>query len=266
MRSESGTIGHKVAGDEATLMNDLRILLLEGDEKRATALTSVLASANHSTVPVTNVEEATEALFIQRFDLVLLGSGEPADRLAGFVADLRTFEISQRAASRTPVFACSPDIAHHAAVDGCLQNDFDPLTLPQDVQLLSHGLEATPGVDHAEPIDLPIFEPTAFADQCAHDVSLMMEIIDLFNQERERDLSLMGESLGAGDFESLSRSAHTMKGSLAALHAPRARLRAQRLETAAKECRGVLSIAELNALELDLNDLAKLLMAFRQAC
>jgi HPt (histidine-containing phosphotransfer) domain-containing protein len=91
----------------------------------------------------------------------------------------------------------------------------------------------------------------------------MSEIIELFQAERDEQLREMAESLAVPDFEKLSRLAHTIKGSLAALHAPAARQTCQTIELAAKDRDAVLCAGHLDRLEQDLADLTKALDDFR---
>ncbi len=248
-------------------MNSLRILLVEGDEPRADRLLSLLASFGHSTIPVPDLNEASEALFIQRFDAVLLGSGQSAEDSAAFLAKLRSLETGQRFDSRAAVLGCSPSLAALAFLDGSLPDVFDAETLAVAVSRLQavgqgNAASTASGLTPA----LPVFEPDQFEEQCANETDLMIEIIDLFAAERERELPAMTEALAEGDFERLSRMAHTVKGSLGALHAPLARQRAQTLEMAAIEQNKGLCAESLQALDDDLAELNGRLVSFREAC
>ena len=92
-----------------------------------------------------------------------------------------------------------------------------------------------------------------------------MEIIDLFLEERATQMEDMSEALELGDFPRLSRAAHTIKGSFGSLHAPRARLRANDLEMAAKNGDDQICCRLLPALEEDLDELIPLLLMLRSA-
>jgi len=105
-----------------------------------------------------------------------------------------------------------------------------------------------------------------FAEQCADEKSLMVEIIDLFEAERHEQFAAMTDALGNGDFDRLSKVAHTLKGSVGALHAPAARQTCQAIELAAKDRDSELCAAHLGTLEQNLTALAEPLRRFRQAC
>lgn len=74
----------------------------------------------------------------------------------------------------------------------------------------------------------------------------------------------MRDALLGGQFDLLSRLAHTIKGSLSSLHAMRARAHAQELEYAAKERNEDACWSSLAALEADLAELEPELLALRQ--
>ena len=91
----------------------------------------------------------------------------------------------------------------------------------------------------------------------------MVEIIDLFLDERKRQEPEMRDALLAKKFDQLSRAAHTIKGSLGSLHALRARAHAQTLELAAKDGDEDICWESLAALEADLVDLEPELRTLR---
>ncbi len=247
-------------------MNSLRILLVEGDQGRADQLVSLISSCGHSSVSVPDLSEAREALSIQRFDLVLLGSGQPVASCARFVEKLRSLETGQGFDSRASVFAYGPPLGGADFLDGFLPPEFDPEALADAVSRSQAAGQGTAGQLQPDPGAFSAFEPDQFREQCANEPSLMVEIIDLFSAEQDRELSAMHQALVDNDFDRLSRLAHTIKGSLGALHAPLCRQRAQLLEVAAKQRNDRLCAGVLQALEHDLAELNSLLATFRQAC
>lgn len=223
----------------------LRLLLVEGDPQEAERISSALVNANHTVLPATNFQEASEALDIQRFDAVVLGRALHAQEMGEFTSKLRALERSQRASAQTPVVS--------------LPEPFEPATLTSAVSNLLRAVGGNTEVASAACPDLPVLEPDGFLDQVAYDRDLLVEIIDLFFSERERQIPDMENAVAAGEFDRLQRVAHTIKGSLGSLHATRARWCAQSLETAAKErksaeCRQLLASfkQELDRLEPEL--------------
>jgi HPt (histidine-containing phosphotransfer) domain-containing protein len=229
----------------------LRLLLVEADPQQAERISAALVNANHSVLPATNFQEASEALDIQRFDAVVLGRALQAREMGEFTSKLRTLERSQRASAQTPVLS--------------LPEPFEPATLTSAIGNLLRAVGGSAHAVAAGSPDLPVLEPEGFLDQVAYDRSLMVEIIDLFFSERERQIPEMENALAAGEYDRLQRVAHTIKGSLGSLHASRARWYAQSLETAAKERKPVECRQLLTAFEQELDRLDPQLLALRDS-
>jgi two-component system sensor histidine kinase/response regulator len=241
----------------------LRLLLVEADPHEAERISCVLANANHSVLPATNFQEASEALDLQRFDAVLLGRPARADDMTEFTSKLRALENSQRSSGRTPVLSFASQTGDHSSsVDGYLPEPFEPASLTNLLRAVSGnqlGATAT-----ACP-DLPVLEAEGFLDQVAYDRNLMVEIIDLFFAEREHQLPEMEQALATEQYERLQRIAHTIKGSLGSLHATRARWYAQSLETAAKDRKPAECRQHLTAFQQELERLDPELLALRNS-
>jgi len=92
-----------------------------------------------------------------------------------------------------------------------------------------------------------------------------VEIIDLFLEERKGQVSGMEDCVANKDWDSLSKIAHTIKGSLGSLHAARARSRAQELETAARNSEVEVSLRAHRQLIRDLEALEPVLLELKDA-
>ena len=112
---------------------------------------------------------------------------------------------------------------------------------------------------------LPILAAEEFREQVGDDSDLITEIVDLFCADVEQQLPNMKRSLQSGDLLTLSRSAHSIKGSLGSLFAKRAAARAQALESAAKAGDAASSGPALAALETAIQELLPELQRLRQA-
>lgn len=252
-------------------MSALRILFIGGDTPESQHIYSVLGEANHAVVPVPSFAEASEALLIQKFDAVLISPAFLTQGVSDFTAQLRHAE-SKRKATRTPIISVLPDSvkaavpATEASVDAYLPERFEPAAFAETVENLAHAVtesKRASGEATASAPDLPVFNVADFQAQVAYDRELMVEIIDLFLDERSQDLSDMTEALASDDLQSLMRSAHTIKGSLGSLHASLARYRSQELEAAAKSGNRQACISLLGALEEDLKELEPQLLSLR---
>ena len=250
-------------------MNSLRLLLVDGGTAKSDAISTTLASANHTVLPTTGLDEAGEALFVEQFDAVLLASSFPASSLADFTAKLRRVEQSQRAATRIPVLALESLSTHgtgDSSCDGYIHEPIDPVALTGAVRSLAAALGKPMEMKVSSGIDnLPVLEPEKFDEQVGGDDELMVEIIDLFLEERKGQVSGMEDCVVNKDWDSLSKIAHTIKGSLGSLHATRARSRAQELETAARNCEVEVSLRAHRQLVRDLEVLEPELLDLKDA-
>ncbi|MBV8808553.1 MAG: Hpt domain-containing protein [Acidobacteriaceae bacterium] len=252
-------------GKGAKEMN-LRVLLV-GDSKGCEEVSSSLLAADYTVLPARDLNEASEAISLQKFDVVLLERSIPENSVAEFAAKLRGLEKVQESYNRTPIFclADGPSIPMQgspqasAGIDGYFSKRMDSLAFTEAVMKLACAVPETSAPTCCADGGLPVFELEAFQAQVGHDHELFMEIIELFLAEQESQAAAMRSALTLGDFGELGRVAHTIKGSLASLHAIRSRTRAQELESAAKShslerCQHLLNglEAELKALEHEL--------------
>jgi len=245
-------------------MNSLRVLLVDGGSAKSEAISNTLANANHTVLPTSGLDEASEALVVEQFDAVLLASHFPAPSLADFTAKLRRAEDSQRSATRIPVLALASVSA--GGTDGCVPEPLDAVALTQAVRNLAQALGRPAQLQVASAIDdLPVLEPEKFEEQVGYDNELMVEIIDLFLEERKGQVSDMEACVARGDWDSLSKIAHTIKGSLGSLHASRARSRAQELESAARGKQGEVSVRAFHQLLRDLEVVEPQLLELKEA-
>lgn len=252
-------------------MNTLRVLVVDQNQEKAERLAGVLANANHSALPATGLEEACEALFVQKFDAVLLGSPLPAEGVAEFAAKLRQLERAQRGGGRTPILSVASEIPNGAEwcssgteVDGYLVQSFHPTSLWEAVRSLS-AVNADSKQDRELSGELQVLDAHGLREQMGFDRDLIVEIIDLFLSEGPQQVIEMREAMAAGELERVGRLAHTIKGSFSTLHAAIARSHAQQLESAAKH-RGAGQCRELvSALEYDLELLEPRLLSLRNS-
>jgi HPt (histidine-containing phosphotransfer) domain-containing protein len=253
-------------------LNTLRVLLVQADPRQSQFISSALASANHMVLPARGLEEASEALSSQKFDAVVLGSPLPAEGITEFTGKLRALEGNQRSASRTAILSVSSELSDSFAwqpsekpgIDGVLSERFEAETLVTAVACLASVICASKKPNgNQTPANLPVFDSEKFKAQVAYDRELLVEIIDLFLSEQLNQVAEMQEALAAGAFDRLYLTAHTIKGSLASLHAGAARLRAEELETATKVRNAEQCDELISSLKRDLERLEPALLELR---
>jgi HPt (histidine-containing phosphotransfer) domain-containing protein/CheY-like chemotaxis protein len=260
---------------EAILLNTLRVLLVDADARQSHLISSRLAGANHTVLPTTGLEEAAEALSTQNFDAVVLGSPLPADGVADFAGKLRTLEMNRSASSRTAILSLSRNLSdgsawqpsEDAGIDGYLAEGFDAKALTTAVTSLTK-LACAAKESSGNPVSpsVMIFDPEELKAQVAYDYELLIEVVDLFLSEQLTQTTEMQEALANEEYSQLYLTAHTIKGSLASLHAGVARLRAEELESAAKERNRQHCLHLLSMLKRDLETLEPALSHLRDSC
>lgn len=252
-------------------LNTLRVLLVDADARQSRLISSRLAGANHIVLPATGLDEATEALFSEKFDAVVLGSPLPADGVADLAGKLRSLEMHRSASSRTAILSVSRDVfdgsgwqpSQDLGIDGYLSEGFEAKALSAAVTSLT-TIICPPKVLRTDPSPkLEVFDPEKFKAQVAYDQELLIEIIDLFLSEQLAQIAEMQEALANEDYDRLYLIAHTIKGSLGSLHADAGRLRAEELESAARERNHENCLRILSALKCALETLEPELLQLR---
>lgn len=254
-------------------MSKLRVLLVHHDPGESDRISRLLEKAGHSVLALDTMADASEALGLQRFDAVLLPESTPADQLTTFAAGLRQGEKSRRAEASTPIIVCSHDVTEpQVAVanrgtkyaDARIPNEFDPAAFAQITEQARAHLSRNAAASYeGEAEELPVFDAEGFSGLLSDNRELLQEIIGLFLDESGSQIREMEDCLRTGDFVSLAKVAHTLKGSLGTLHAQRARSRAQSLEVAAMRQIGEESHSHLERLKDELDELRPLLFRMR---
>jgi len=219
-------------------MSTLRVLLVDADCQESARLSTLLSGADQTVLAAGDLNEAAEALQLERFDAVLLGASVPSAAVPEFAANVRHLEQKQLG-YRVPLFSISASIpeeqgwspAQESPLDGYLAEQFNSDTLTSAIRMLESSISLHS--NDADPSSR-IFLPNEFREQCGDDPELMAEIIDLFLVEQDKELRNMKDALAGEDYEQLSYTAHTLKGSLGSLHAAESRRCAESLEKAAK--------------------------------
>jgi HPt (histidine-containing phosphotransfer) domain-containing protein len=241
-----------------------------GSSERLQTVTAALSHGGHAVIPVESVEEASEALLIQRFEAVLLADVKP-EKVLALSSQVRDLDRRSGSATRTAVLSIVPDdpgdtpLTGNTGIDGYLTESSDPDTLTLAIARLASavGMESVeaPRLEDR----LPILDVEQLKEQVAYDDELLVELIDLFLSERVRQVEEMRQAFADGQFDQLSRVAHTIKGSLGSLHAMASKANAQGLELSAKEGDAVRSQGFLAALQEDLNLLEGELLKVRRS-
>lgn len=235
-----------------------------------------LEVAGHSVVPAADLVEATEALILQRFAAVLLTTETvetPEAELEEFAAAVHELDRRAGAQTRTPVLFIVPESHHEedlqpvlrSGIDGIVAESTDADALTLAIARLATAVSQDKGISSpALAPELPVLRVEELQEQVAYDNDLLVELIDLYIGERAKQSKDMLSALARGEWDRLSRIAHTIKGSLGSLHAAAAYATAQSLEMAAREQDAVQCEDFLSTFERQLDTLEEYLLALRR--
>jgi len=243
-RKTAGARQTKVARDPAaTPGRPLRILVAEDNPVNRTLVTTLLQKRGHDVLAVEDGAEAVAVLAGGRtFDVALMDVQMP--KMGGFEATQAIRERERTAGGHLPIVALT---AHAMAGDRerCLAAGMDGyLAKPIDVD------ELVATVERVEPTDAPAAapapaaagsEPSAIFDErlaLAHtggDRDLLCQLAAMFRTDAAAALRRIKRALDARDGEALRMSAHSLKGSLAAVGSPAGRAAAAELEACGRD-------------------------------
>jgi HPt (histidine-containing phosphotransfer) domain-containing protein len=222
-----------------------RVLLVEEDPARAQRIGKVLADTDIESFHTTGAREAEEALGIRQFDVVLFSSAaKPA-------------ETAREIQSMSRRLCPSGKFIVWGKCDASVCDAIVPEDVPEPelgrALVLAQQRAAANSDDRVS--QLPVFDLTGFGQQMGDDPELMREIVEIFFEESEGQMRDLNETLASGDTTRAARLAHSLKGSLASLHAARARHWAQTVESAAASGDPNASQAALVALSRAIDEL-----------
>jgi HPt (histidine-containing phosphotransfer) domain-containing protein len=244
-------------------MDSLRVLFVGSDLEECNRMQSACTALNDDlVVPAVGIDEASEAISLQRFEAIVCGASVQAREVSNLATALRS--LNKRSAGRTVLLSLGNRHEEVSAFDGHIPDKFGRDTL---IQAMNSARNMPPsGTAGSSPTsELPVFELEEFDEQVGGDPEFMVEIIDLYLSERERQIPAMRAAIEEADYEALSRLAHTIKGSFGSLHATRARARAQELEIAAKAGNGQTCAVIFDNLMRDLAELEPQLTQLRDS-
>ena len=255
-------------------MKSLRVLLIESSAGESDRVAKCLESGSHAVLPAAGVDEAVQALRFQHFDAVMLSSRLFSSDLGVIRENLNRSQGGGVAQRRIPLFCYTashlerPTAAELARyqVEACLPEQCDEAFFSQMIAGLASQLGSRGGGTSDDPDALlPALNANEFREQVGFDSELMVEIIDLFLTESDKQLLDMRNALQSGDLLTVSRVAHSLKGSLGSLYATQAAARAQNLEQAGKAGNTEVSSRTFLLLEESLQALKPELVALRNA-
>jgi CheY-like chemotaxis protein/HPt (histidine-containing phosphotransfer) domain-containing protein len=206
----------------------LRLLLAEDNLVNQRLMLAVLEKQNHQVTVVANGAAAIRAVKQETFDLVLMDVQMPEMNGLEATRAIRAWE--KECGGHVPIIAMTAH-AMTGAREDCLRAGMDEyLSKPIQVPELARVMEALTSGRKEETVATPesaqptVFDPRPLMQRLSDDEELVRELIRLFQ--------------GAGDAESVERTAHLLKGSASNFAASEVVQAAQRLENLGR-CRAL---------------------------
>ena len=221
----------------------LRVLVAEDNQVNRQFVTRVLEKRGHSIVAVGDGRAAVDAVdkaATGYFDLVLMDVQMP--EVDGLSATVLIRQHERSTGAHIPIVAMT---AHAMSGDRerCLAAGMDdyvskPLH-PHELVEAVERLVAAPGASTARAQGEQagpsiVFDADTACSRLGGDRKLLREVIAIFRAQTPALLAAIRKGAKSADADVVKRAAHTLKGSLGTLHAPRAYEAAARLEALAR--------------------------------
>jgi PAS domain S-box-containing protein len=269
----------EASAGQAKAVRSLRLLLVEDNVVNRELALRLLHKRGHVVAVATNGREALALLEAQgfaNFDAVLMDVQMP--EMDGMEATAAIRAQEKTLGTHIPIIGVT---AHAMKGDRerCLEGGMDgyvskpirpdvlfselerfvPSSAPQEIIATKapSAPSATAGM---------VLDRSALLDRVEGDMELLGDIIGLFKDDSVRQIAAIREAIGKKESELVKRAAHTLKGTCGNLGAPDAATTAVELEklAAAQDFAGAES--KLLSLEVQIDQVGKLLDEFRLEC
>ena len=206
----------------------LEILLAEDNPVNQMVAVGILSKRGHTVRVAPNGYEAVEAFERERFDLVLMDVQMPV--MGGFEATARIRAAEKGTGRHIPIIALTAramkgdrELCLAAGMDGYLTKPIKAVALIQEVERLTAGNDpprtGVRGMDDA-----------SLLNRFAGDVQLLRGVAELFLESESGLRSQLAGALSCNDGMEVSRTAHSLMGSVGNFGAERAMALAGELE------------------------------------
>jgi PAS domain S-box-containing protein len=198
----------------------LRILVAEDNEINQIVVLHMLERFGHRATAVGDGRAALACLDSGYFDLVLMDVAMPI--LDGFeaVQELRRREATRTDMKRTPVIALTA-LAMPGDRERCLNAGFDAY-LSKPIRLAEFSITLAKLVETALPIVVPrsvesvkastVLNFDTLSESCGACEEIIIDVLESVIHETSKDVAKVDQALGTGDFTTLRKSAHALKG------------------------------------------------------
>jgi signal transduction histidine kinase/DNA-binding response OmpR family regulator len=221
----------------------LRVLVAEDNPINQAVARNLLEKRGHTVVVTADSSDAVRLAREESFDLIMMDLQMPD--VDGIEATRRIRRSERESGRRVPIIALTAH-AMDEARERCLQAGMDAhLTKPLQPDVLFRLIDDLKGAESRAtgesgaptlpPPDGEVLDLDQLMGRVEGDHELLRDLVAAFRQTAPGYLAAIDRALGQGDVDVVSRTAHTLKGSVGALAAPAAFAAAARMEAAGRD-------------------------------
>ncbi len=241
--------------------NGIRVLLAEDNAVNQKLGMRLLEKMGHSITLVCNGLEVLEVTEREHFDLILMDIQMPEMDGLQATQKIRQREADSATNGHIPIIALTAhamagdqDRCLEAGMDGYVTKPLNPMLLAEEIEKMIPAAKLeknqTPELESKERNEnmntenntqvtpessQPAFDIASALDRTGGDIELFCEVADVFVDLAPELIGKIETSLQTGDFDTVSKAAHSLKGSAGNLSARPVFETAMNLERAAKD-------------------------------
>lgn len=218
----------------------LRALVVDDNPVNRSVAAGMLEQQGHRVTLATNGREAVAAARGHRFDLILMDLQMP--ELDGLAATARIREAERNLGRRTPIVAMTARAAEGDRARCLAAGMDDYVSKPVSRQQLLSAVARACAADVPTPVELEgrgddhaMFSSASLLERFDGDEELLARVAEIFTESTPGLLVRLRADIGAKNAVDVSRSAHTLRGSLANVGAEHAASLAAEIEERARK-------------------------------
>ncbi len=214
----------------------LQVLVAEDNPINEVLIVRLLEKLGHATVVAHNGKEALVLAHSRKFDLAFMDVQMP--EMDGLAATAEIREAEKAGSAHLPIFAMTAHAMKgdrerclEAGMDGYIAKPVRFSDIEQTLALVANAKSASPSVVAAHPPAANTsWNKTEALARIGGDEDLLAELCQIFLQESPKLLEKLERAVTAGDFETVVKTAHSLKGEASYLGAARASQAARQIE------------------------------------
>jgi len=239
----------------------LQVLVAEDNPVNEVLIVRVLEKLGHISVVAHNGKEALALARSRKFDLAFMDVQMP--EMDGLAAAAAIREAEKASATHLPIFAMTAHAMKgdrerclEAGMDGYLAKPVRLSDIEQTLANVANGTAAGPSVTAAHPPSAnPCWNRAEALARIGDDEQLLRDLCHIFLEEAPKLVEKLRQAVTDADFETVMKTAHSLKGEASYLGAARASQSARQLERWGQESNQAEVTKTFAELERDVADL-----------